>query len=121
MAHGDLAPWNLLRTREGWVVIDWEAAGGGYPPMFDLFHYVVQSHSMLGRPTQGEIEKALDQRRGNLGHAMSRFISGAGSDWDSLHAGLIEYLHVSRGMFDPELPQHQAAIEGRDRLLAARR
>jgi len=120
IAHGDFAPWNLLRTRQGWVVIDWEAAGGGYSSMFDLFHYVVQSHALLGRPTQGEIERALDLRRGNLAHAMSRFVSGAGSDWDSLHVGFIDYLRMSRDMFDPELPQHRVSIESRDRLLAAR-
>jgi len=120
IAHGDFAPWNLFRTREGWVIIDWEAAGGGYPLMFDLFHYVVQSHTLLGRPTLGEIERALD-RQGKLGHAMSRFVSGAGSDWDSLHDALIDYLHASRDMLDPEHPDYQVSIEARDRLLAANR
>ena len=24
MAHGDFAPWNLLRTSDGWVLVDWE-------------------------------------------------------------------------------------------------
>jgi hypothetical protein len=121
IAHGDFAPWNLLRTREGWVLIDWESAGGGYPLMFDLFHYVVQAHILLGRPTRGEIERALDHRRGNLAHAMSRFLSGAGSDWDSLHAGFRDYLYVSRDMFNPETPQDQVAIEARDRLLSTLR
>ena len=26
IAHGDCAPWNLLRTGDGWVLVDWEEA-----------------------------------------------------------------------------------------------
>jgi hypothetical protein len=87
--------------------------------MFDLFHYLVQSHSLLGRPTQAEIERALDQGRGDVAGAMSSFVSGVGGDRDSLRPEFVRYLKFSRGMLDPRLPQHSSAIEARDRLLAA--
>jgi hypothetical protein len=102
-------------------VIDWEAAGTGYPLMFDLFHYLVQSHSLLGRPTQAEIEHALDHGKGDVGRAMSGFVSGVGVNRDSLDPEFIRYLKFSRKMLDPELPQHASAIKARDRLLAARK
>lgn len=36
--HGDLAPWNLRRTRRGLALFDWEAAGWGQPGA-DVDHY----------------------------------------------------------------------------------
>ena len=36
--HGDLAPWNLRRTRRGLALFDWEGAGWR-PPGSDLAHY----------------------------------------------------------------------------------
>jgi len=38
--HGDLAPWNLLRTADGLRAIDWEDGRLEGFPGFDLVHYV---------------------------------------------------------------------------------
>ena len=40
-AHGDFAPWNLLRTERGWVLIDWEYAFDAAPPAYDLFNFLI--------------------------------------------------------------------------------
>src|SRR5439155_10799990 len=50
VAHGDFTPWNLLRTANGWTLIDWEYSWEGAPPFFDVFHFFVQAHWLLGRP-----------------------------------------------------------------------
>jgi hypothetical protein len=50
LSHGDFAPWNLLRLRDGWVLVDWEQAAPTDSPFLDLAHYLVQSHILLGRP-----------------------------------------------------------------------
>jgi hypothetical protein len=88
--------------------------------MFDLFHYMVQSHSLLGRPTQREIEQALDHGRGSIARAMSSFVSGIRADRDSLNPEFVRYLKASIEMFDSRLPQHAVAIQARARFLAAR-
>jgi hypothetical protein len=120
IAHGDFAPWNLLMARDKWVLIDWERAGEGYSPMFDLFHYLVQSHCLLGRPTQGEIEEAIDHRRGTIAPAMTSFLSGVGEDWVSPNEEYVGYLKKSKEMLDPRRPGHALALNARARLLAAR-
>jgi hypothetical protein len=48
VVHGDFAPWNLLGTRTGLVVVDWENARFELDPLYDLTHFVVQQ-GVLGR------------------------------------------------------------------------
>jgi RecA/RadA recombinase len=49
LTHGDLAPWNLIRTAEGPVLLDWESARWTDEPLHDLAHFVVQAGALLGR------------------------------------------------------------------------
>jgi glycosyltransferase involved in cell wall biosynthesis len=49
IVHGDLAPWNLRRGRDGrLVVLDWESAEFDPRPLWDLTHFVVQQGVLLG-------------------------------------------------------------------------
>jgi hypothetical protein len=48
ITHGDLAPWNLLITRNGLTVIDWEFGSTEHHPGEDLTHFLVQS-AVLGK------------------------------------------------------------------------
>ena len=32
VAHGDFAPWNLLKAPDGWVLVDWEDSCADAPP-----------------------------------------------------------------------------------------
>jgi hypothetical protein len=47
--HGDLAPWNVLVTPNGPVLVDWEESRDQPDPMFDLAHFVTQQGAMLHR------------------------------------------------------------------------
>lgn len=49
LTHGDLAPWNLIRTAEGPVLLDWECARWADEPLHDLTHFVVQAGALLSR------------------------------------------------------------------------
>jgi thymidylate kinase len=91
VAHGDVAPWNLLRVPGGWSLLDWEAAGPGHPPFYDLFHFLVQSHALLGRPTSDDIVKGL---RGNtwIGRCLQAYAIGGGVDLRDSTAYLRAYL-----------------------------
>jgi thymidylate kinase len=115
-AHGDFAPWNLLRTRSGWTLIDWEHAGDIYPPLFDLFHFIVQSHALLARPSFQEIQEALS-KQGALAPAVKSFVAGFGRDVGDLHAAFAQYLSVSAQRLDPTSADGRVGVDIRERLL----
>ncbi len=72
-AHGDLAPWNLLRTDGGWTVVDWEDARDDAPPFFDVFHYLVQAHALLRHPSRKELIRGLTTGDGWVGSALRAY------------------------------------------------
>jgi len=92
--HGDLAPWNLLRTREGWALIDWADARADGPPFYDVLHHLVQSHALLGRPTQTELIEGL-AGRGEVAKVIEAYAKGAGLDPADAIRHLPRYLDTS--------------------------
>ena len=102
VAHGDCAPWNLLRTDRGWVLIDWENAWHGTPPFFDLFHFLVQASIELRRPSRRTIIDALHQR-GHLRPAIEAYADGSKSDPTSADRLFLEYLSKARAELIREL------------------
>lgn len=77
LAHGDVAPWNLLRCPSGWALVDWEVSLDDAPPFFDVFHYVVQAHSALGRPRRADILRGI-HGQGWIGRAVLAYADAAG-------------------------------------------
>ena len=49
LVHGDLSPWNLLRTPSGLALVDWEEGRTGCEPLYDLAHFVVMRSALLQR------------------------------------------------------------------------
>jgi DNA polymerase III delta prime subunit len=108
--HGDFAPWNLLRTGSGWVVIDWESAGQG-PPYFDLFHYFVQGCALLRKPSMTVLVDGLSGR-GPVAEVLDAYAAGAGSGPGDTRSALIDYLRWSYDALDrtsKDLPVHERA------------
>ena len=118
-AHGDCAPWNLLRTHDGWVLVDWEDAREQAPPFFDLFHFLVQSHSLLGRPSAQAIVEGM-HGRGYVGDLVRAYAAGARLDASEAASLLIAYLKERdlRPGSDRSASE-RAAGRARVRLLAA--
>jgi hypothetical protein len=80
-AHGDFAPWNLLRLRgDGWLLIDWEDATTEGTPFQDPFHWLVQAHAFLGRPGGRVLVASVENCRGSgwVVHALDAYASAAG-------------------------------------------
>jgi hypothetical protein len=77
LVHGDVAPWNLMRTATGWSLIDWEEARDGEPPFGDAFHFLVQSQLHLGRPTETSIVDGITRLHGPVGDALTAYARGA--------------------------------------------
>jgi hypothetical protein len=114
--HGDLAPWNVLRTERGWVLLDWEASGIA-PPFYDLFHYLVQGHVLLRRPSQRTLLDGIG-RRNWVGDAVAAYAEAVGLRAEHAPGRFLSYLEWSA--------ERQAATsEGvrgrvvRERLMAA--
>jgi hypothetical protein len=49
--HGDAGTWNLLASREGVAVLDWENADPEGPPLWDLLYFLRSYASLSGRVT----------------------------------------------------------------------
>lgn len=112
LCHGDVAPWNLLHTSGSWVLVDWEEALPEGPAFYDLFHFFVQSHILLGRPTYQDIRLGLEGE-GSVGHSIAAFSSGAKRDTRNVGEFFKTYLELSqqtlRGL-DSERLQHATKI-----------
>jgi hypothetical protein len=94
-AHGDAAPWNLLASGGSWVLVDWEVSLDDAPPFFDVFHYLVQGHALLGRPAHQDLLAGLDGR-GWIGEAIAAYARGAGLPRELARPSFERYLeHTS--------------------------
>ncbi len=115
--HGDFAPWNLLRTDNGWVVLDWEEATTGTPVFFDVLHYLVQAHALLGRPSARALLRGLDGR-GGVGAALAAYANAAGIDAVDARPALAAYLRWSSAQQDREAADGRRGLRARQALLA---
>jgi thymidylate kinase len=57
--HGDFAPWNMLREQNRLFVFDWERAHTTSTPGWDLFHFIVQTGSLVHDLSAGEIYESI--------------------------------------------------------------
>ncbi|WP_316744373.1 phosphotransferase [Streptomyces sp. MK7] len=72
VVHGDLAPWNVLRTPAGLGIVDWERATLTGRPMTDLIHYLVQAGSHLRWFDTKQVVQELTHPHGTLAQLAHR-------------------------------------------------
>lgn len=107
-SHGDFAPWNILFSDKGWTVIDWEDALPSPHPMWDLVHYVVQSHVLLRRPSLADIHAGLDGE-GAIGEMWRAGAAVVGSTGDSVRRAFENYMRVNARRLDSSTRGDRAA------------
>jgi Phosphotransferase enzyme family len=118
-AHGDLAPWNLLRTEAGWMIVDWEDARDDAPPFFDVFHYLVQAHALLGHPSGKQLLKGLSTGDGWVGSALRAYGTAARVPPFKAVDLFPQYLQATVVALDARRRDGRRGIVARRSLLAA--
>ena len=116
-AHGDCAPWNLLRTTRGWYLVDWAEATFDAPAFEDLFHYLVQAHALLGRPRRDELLAGI-AGEGPIGALVQRYAAGAGIDREAARPLFLDYLRRSSASLDTGPADAQMGRRARHELTA---
>jgi hypothetical protein len=117
LAHGDFAPWNLLRTASGWTLIDWEDIQADQPPFLDLCHYLVQGHVLLGRPSGRAVIEGVTDGRGWIGRAVKAYADGARLPATDASRYLRWYLRTVYARLRPLAPGERTGFHIRRRLL----
>jgi energy-coupling factor transporter ATP-binding protein EcfA2 len=117
-AHGDWAPWNMLWTPDGWVLIDWEEASDAAPAFHDLCHYLVQSHALLGRPTLPELLRGFQHGDGWVGNAVRSYAREADVRPADGESFLVSYLQATEGSVRVRTKSEAAGLAARRTLLA---
>jgi thymidylate kinase len=117
-AHGDWAPWNMLWTADGLVLIDWEEASDAAPPFYDLCHYLVQSHALLGRPTRSELLRGFQHGDGWVGSALRSYAREADVHSADGESFLVSYLQATEGSVRVGTKSEAAGLAARRTLLA---
>jgi len=112
VAHGDFAPWNLLRTETGWALVDWEDFRADAPAYFDLFHYMIQANSELWRPLRRTIVDGV-ALKGWVGDVIRAYAAGAEIDAGESPHFLREYLRISSATLDPNAPARGARVRSK--------
>jgi hypothetical protein len=115
--HGDFAPWNLLRSSGGWALVDWESADEEGPPFHDLCHYMVQAHTLLGRPSREALLRGFREGVGWVGDALRAYADAAGLDATRAEPQLRAYLVRSQDGLRATKRREQLGIEARHQLL----
>lgn len=106
VTHGDLTPWNLVRTADGPVLLDWESARWSDEPLHDLAHFVVQGGALLGRyGPERAVSLLCDEKSPG-----ARLLRRRGLDADAARPLLHRYLAESR-------PTESRAIRFRTQML----
>jgi hypothetical protein len=117
LSHGDFAPWNLMRTAEGWTLIDWGRSSESSPAFFDPLHFLVQAHTHLGRPTRSALLRGLGGE-GHTGRVLHAYAAGAGLRTTRMRERLAGYLEATADRVEVGTRQGQIERQARDRLRA---
>lgn len=115
-SHGDFAPWNLLRTDDQWMVLDWDRADSRGVAWHDLWHYIVQGHALLKRPRATAIRRGLDGQ-GWVGAALDAYATAAELPLLGASEALASYLRTSAGELDPGTSDGRRGLDARRALL----
>ena len=59
IAHGDFTPWNMFVTQQKLHAYDWELASPMMPILYDAFHYIFQSTTLIQQGNGNDIQQKI--------------------------------------------------------------
>lgn len=90
--HGDFAPWNTWFVKGDLFVFDWEYASDLGPPAWDLFHFVIQSATLISDSEPAQIYRELLSRDSRNHIFLHEYLSYLGLETRLAPALLLIYL-----------------------------
>ena len=66
LRHGDFTPWNTYLDHGQVFAFDWEYAKDGSPPIWDLYHYIIQSALVAQKKTARGALREVESNRGHI-------------------------------------------------------
>ncbi|MBA2724811.1 MAG: phosphotransferase [Actinobacteria bacterium] len=115
--HGDFAPWNLLKAKDDWVLLDWESATPEGEPFWDVFHFIVQGAALLGKPSTEQIFRGLGGK-GWVGAALQAYATAAGLQMNDAPKAFRVYLTHTLPRLDPATTDGRRGFITRTEFLA---
>ena len=101
------------------MVVDWEDARHDAPPFFDVFHYIVQAHALLGHPSRKELLQGLSTGDGWVGSAVRVYGTAARVPLSEAVELFPQYLQSTLTTLDARTRDGRRGITARRSLLAA--
>jgi hypothetical protein len=101
------------------MVVDWEDTRDDAPPFFDVFHYIVQAHALLGHPSHKELLKGLSTGDGWVGSAVRAYGTAARVPPFKAVESFPQYLQSTLTTLDARTRDGRRGIAARRSLLAA--
>jgi hypothetical protein len=101
------------------MVVDWEDARDDAPPFFDVIHYLVQAHALLGHPSGKELLQGLSTGVGWVGSAVRAYGSAARVPTSKAIDLFPQYLQATVVGLDARTRDGRRGIAARRSLLAA--
>lgn len=63
ICHRDFTPWNTFFHKEMLYVFDWEYTEKGYPPLLDIYHFIIQDGILVRHLDPGGLFKRIKRNR----------------------------------------------------------
>jgi hypothetical protein len=101
------------------MVVDWEDARDDAPPFFDVFHYIVQAHALLGHPSRKELLQGLSTGDGWVGSALRAYATAARVPPFKAVDLFPQYLQATVLALDARTRDGRRGVAARRSLLAA--
>ena len=88
LCHRDFTPWNTFFHNSKLYVFDWEYAKRNYPPLIDIFHFIIQDGILVQKLTPEKLFEGISKNQ----KLINDYIESIGISMDLINYLLVCYL-----------------------------